>query len=110
MVVKNYSEECFGTYLVRLVKKHNYSQTKFASDLGVSKTYLFDVFNGRVKPPTPTMQERIVELLHLNNDEKNEFYSKAADGRHELPKDIVEYLINNQAEIDYLRERMRTQI
>lgn len=73
----------------------------------MSKTYLFDVFNGRVKPPTPDMQDRIVELLRLTDDEKNDFYSKAADGRHELPKDIVDYLTNNQAEIDSLRERMR---
>ena len=52
-------------------------------------------------------QDRIVELLRLTDDEKNDFYSKAAAGRHELPKDIVEYLTNNQAEIDGLRERMR---
>jgi len=104
---KEYVEGSFGAYFVKLIKEHDYSQTRFASDLAVSKTYLFDVFNGRVKPPAPDMQERIVELLQLNDDEKNEFYSKAAAGRHELPKDIVEYLTNNQAEIDGLRERMR---
>lgn len=107
MAKKEYAEGSFGTYFVKLIKDHDYSQTKFASDLGVSKTYLFDVFNGRVKPPTPDMQDRIVELLRLTDDEKNDFYSKAAAGRHELPKDIVEYLTNNQAEIDCLRERMR---
>lgn len=104
---KEYAEGSFGAYFVKLIKDHEYSQAKFASDLGVSKTYLFDVFNGRVKPPTPDMQDRIVELLRLTDDEKNDFYSKAADGRHELPKDIVEYLTDNQAEIDGLRERMR---
>ena len=90
MAKKEYAEGSFGAYFVKLIKDHDYSQAKFASDLGVSKTYLFDVFNGRVKPPTPDMQDRIV-----------------ADGRHELPKDIVDYLTNNQAEIDSLRERMR---
>lgn len=80
---------------------------KFALDFDVSKTYLFDVFNGRVKPPTPDMQDRIVELLRLTDDEKNDFYSKAAEGRKELPKNIVDYLTNNQSEIDGLRERMR---
>lgn len=107
MAKKEYAEGSFGAYFVKLIKDHGYSQAKFASDLGVSKTYLFDVFNGRVKPPTPDMQERIIELLCLTGDEKNVFYSKAADGRNELPKDIVEYLTNNQAEIDGLRERMR---
>lgn len=92
MAKKEYAEGSFGAYFVKLIKDHDYSQAKFASDLGVSKTYLFDVFNGRVKPPTPDMQDRIVELLRLTDDEKNDFYSKAADGRHELPKDIVEYV------------------
>ena len=108
MIKKKYTEGSFGAYFVKLIKDHNYSQTKFATDLGVSKTYLVDVFNGRLKPPTPDMQERIVELLNLTGDEKNDFYNKAADGRHELPKDIVEYLKNNKDEIDNLRERMRT--
>ena len=84
MAKKEYTEGSFGVYFVKLIKDHDYSQAKFASDLGVSKTYLFDVFNGRVKPPTPDMQDRIVELLRLTDDEKNDFYSKAADGRHEL--------------------------
>ena len=108
MAKKEYAEGSFSAYFVKLIRDHDYSQAKFASDLGVPKTYLFDVFNGRVKPPTPDMQDRIIELLSLTEDEKNEFYNKAADGRHELPKDIVEYLTNNQAEIDGLRERMRT--
>lgn len=107
MAKKEYVEGSFGAYFVKLIKDHNYSQTKFAADLGVSKTYLFDVLNGRVKPPTPDMQERIVELLHLTDNEKNDFYSNAAYGRNELPKDIVEYLMSNKVEIDILRERMR---
>ena len=92
---------------MKLIKDHNYSQAKFAADLGISKTYLFDVFNGRVKPPTSDMQECIVELLRLTDSEKAEFYNKAAVGRNELPKDIVDYLKNNQAVIENLRERMR---
>ena len=107
MTKKEYAAGSFGAYLVNLINEHHYSQTKFALELGISKTYLFDVFNGRVKPPAPDMQERIVKLLDLNETEKFEFYSKAADGRNELPRDIVEYLTNNKDEIDYLRERMR---
>ncbi len=107
MAKKEYAAGSFGAYFVELIKNHDYSQANFAADLGVSKTYLVDVFHGRVKPPTPDMQERIVELLRLTDSEKTEFYSKAAVGRNELPKDIVEYLTNNQTEIDKLRERMR---
>ena len=107
MAKKEYAEGSFGAYFVKLIQDHDYSQAKFASDLGVSKTYLFDVLNGRVKPPTPDMQDSIIKLLGLEGTAKTEFYTKAADGRHELPKDIVDYLTNNQAEIDGLREKMR---
>ena len=106
---KEYEKGSFGAYFVKLIKEHNYSQTRFAMDLGVSKTYLFDVFNGRVKPPTPDMQERIVKLLDLSDDEKEDFYSKAADGRDELPKDIFDYLKGNDIEINRLREVMANQ-
>ncbi len=104
---KEYVEGSFGAYFVELIRARGYSQAKFADELRVSKTYLFDVFNGRLKPPTPDMQDRIKELLKLDEKETNDFYTKAAEGRNELPKDIVEYLTNNQTEIDILRERMR---
>ena len=107
MVKKKYEEGSFGAYLVELLAVRKYSQSKFAKDLGVSKTYLFDVFNGRVKPPTPDKQDIIVELLDLNEKEKNDFFNKAALGRNELPKDIVNYLTKNQSEIENLREKMR---
>ncbi len=51
MLKKEYAKGTFGAYFVELIKVHGYSQIKFAIDLGVSKTYLFDVFNGRVKSP-----------------------------------------------------------
>lgn len=108
MAKKEYIEGTFGAYFVQLIREHNYSQSKFAMELGVSKTYLFDVFNGRIKPPTPEMQEKIVTILGLSDIEKQEFYTRAANGRKELPKDIVDYLAGNQVEIIYLRERMRT--
>ena len=107
MAKKEYSEGSFGAYFVKLIKDHGFSQTKFASELGVSKTYLVDVFNGRLKPPAPEMQDRIIQVLSLEETERNDFYNRAADGRNELPKDIVEYLISNKTEIDNIRERMR---
>lgn len=107
MAKKDYPEGSFGAYFVQLIKNHGFSQSKFASDLGVSKTYLVDVFNGRIKPPAPDMQERIITLLGLDEQSSVEFYDKAANGRDELPKDIVEYLSHNKSEIDKIRERLR---
>lgn len=103
---KEYTQGSYGAYLVDLIKLHNFSQAEFAKRLDVSRTYLFDVFNGRVKPPARDMQDRIVALLELVDSQREEFYNKTAEGRNELPKDIFEFLYNNTEELKAIRERM----
>lgn len=107
MAKTKYQEGTFGAYFVALLKEKHYTQAKFAEDLKVSKTYLFDIFHNRINPPTPDKQEQIIALLKLNDDEKLEFLDKAAVGRGELPKDVVDYLTKNPEEIQKLRESMR---
>ena len=102
-----YQAGTFGAYFVELIKKKDYTQAGFADALGVSKTYLFDIFHNRINPPTRERQEQIILLLKLNEKEKLEFLDKAAVGRGELPKDIVDYLTKNPEEIQKLRESMR---
>lgn len=107
MVKAKYQEGTFGAYFVALLKEKRYTQAQFADALGVSKTYLFDIFHNRINPPTPDKQEQIIALLKLNKKEKLEFLDKAAAGRGELPKDIVQFLTDHPNEIEKLRERMR---
>ena len=104
---KSYEQGSYGAYLADLIKRHNFSQAEFAKQINVSRTYLFDLLNGRVKPPAPEMQERIVTVLKLTGDEKEEFFNTTAIGRKEIPKDIFDYLYNNADEIAAIRERMR---
>ena len=106
MAKTEYQEGTFGKYFVELLKEKHYTQAQFADDLGVSKTYLFDIFHNRINPPTPDKQEQIIALLKLNENEKLEFLDKAAVGRCELPKDIVQFLTSNPNEIKKLREKM----
>lgn len=107
MAKTKYQAGTFGEYFVKLIKQKDYTQADFADALGVSKTYLFDVFHNRINPPTPDKQEQIIALLKLSENEKLEFLDKAAVGRGELPKDIVDYLTKNPEEIQKLRESMR---
>ncbi len=100
-------QDSYGEYLADLIKKHKYSQSEFAKLINISRTYLYDLFNGRVKPPAPEMQEKIILALDLCGSEKEEFYNRTAAGRDELPKDIFEYLYDNTNEIAMLRERMK---
>ena len=104
MAKTKYQAGTFGAYFVALLKEKHYTQAQFADDLGVSKTYLFDIFHNRINPPTPDKQEQIIALLKLSENEKLEFLDKAAVGRGELPKDIVEFLVKNKDEINKIRE------
>ena len=107
MAKTKYQAGTFGAYFVALLKEKHYTQAQFADDLGVSKTYLFDIFHNRINPPTPDKQEQIIALLKLSENERLEFLDKAAVGRGELPKDVVDYLTKNPKEIQKLRESMR---
>ena len=104
---KHYEQGSYGEYLVALIKRHNFSQSEFARRINVSRTYLFDLLNGRVKPPAPEMQEKIVSALGLTGNEKDEFFNITAAGRKEIPKDVFDFLYNNTNEIAIIRERMR---
>ena len=106
MAKTKYQAGTFGAYFVALLKEKHYTQAQFAEDLKVSKTYLFDIFHNRINPPTPDKQEQIIALLKLNENEKLKFLDKAAVGRGELPKDIVEYLAQNPNEIKILRKKI----
>ena len=110
MAKTKYQAGTFGAYFVALLKEKHYTQAQFADDLGVSKTYLFDIFHNRINPPTRERQEQIITLLKLNEKETLEFLDKAAVGRGELPTDIVQFLTDNPNEIEKLRERMRDKL
>ena len=103
-----YKQGSYGEYLASLIKEHSYSQSEFAKCINISRTYLYDLFNGRVKPPAPDMQEKIISVLGLSGNEKEEFYNRTAAGRCEIPKDIFDYIYNNEDEISVIRERMQS--
>lgn len=102
-----YEQGSYGKYLARLIREHHFSQSEFARRINVSRTYLYDLLNDRMKPPAPEMQEKMILALDLTGSEKEEFYNRTASGRGELPKDVFEYLYNNSNEISAVRERMR---
>lgn len=104
---KVYEPNSYGEYLSQLIKEHNFSQSEFAKLINISRTYLYDLLNGKVKPPAPGLQEKIISILNLSGNEKDEFYNRTAAGRGELPKDVFEYLYNNTDEISMVRERIR---
>lgn len=106
MAKDRYPEGSFGALLSHLIRQHGFTQTRFLQEMGISKTYLFDIFHGRVKAPNGRMQLRMAEVLHLTADERAGFLDSAAEARGEVPADIRMQLQYDST----LRARIRAQI
>lgn len=106
MAKEKYQADSFGALLAELIKRHGYTKTRFLQEMGISKTYLFDIFHGRVKAPNVAMQLRMAEVLELDDAERADFFDKAALVRKEVPADIFMAL----AEDASLRAWIRTAI
>lgn len=77
----------FGEALREMRLEKGFSLRKFAKDVGVSPTYLSQVEQGKVEPPTADRVKRMAELLGENQDEWNALAGRVAE---ELPKIINE--------------------
>lgn len=88
----------FGTFVKekRLVKGINLR--KLAELLELAPAYISDIENGNRNSPSPDKMEKLVEVLGLNEDEKNEMYDLAAKDRdNTVAPDISEYVKSNDA-------------
>ncbi|MDF2505582.1 MAG: hypothetical protein K0R06_3076 [Clostridium sp.] len=81
----------FGELLSEMIEEKNMTKTKFYEELGISKTYFFDVLKGRVVPPCSEMQFRIIQILQPSVEKRKQFFELAAEKRNEMPADIVWY-------------------
>lgn len=106
MAKERYREDSFGALLAELIKERGFTQTRFLREMAISKTYLFDIFHGRVKAPNAKMQMRIADLLGLVGRERADFFDKAAQVRGEVPADIFAAI----AEDAQFRASIRAQI
>ena len=91
-------EKTFGTFVKekRLVKGINLR--KLAELLELAPAYISDIENGNRNSPSPDKMEKLVEVLGLNEDERNEMYDLAARDRdNTVAPDISEYVKSNDA-------------
>jgi len=88
----------FGQMLREKRIEKGYSLRKFAQEVGVSPTYLSQVEQGNVQPPTADRVKRMAEILGENPDEMI-----ALAGR--VPEDLPEIIHSHPREIpELLRE------
>ena len=91
-------EKTFGTFIKEKRLEKGINLRKLAELLVLAPAYISDIENGNRNSPSPDKMEKLVELLGLNEDERNEMYDLAAKDRdNTVAPDISEYVKSNDA-------------
>lgn len=101
-------KKAFGNFLRALIKQAGKSQSEFYSAVGITKPYFYDILSGKVNPPPPEIQYKMLEHLDVNKQQYNEFLNLAAEGRGEVPADIVKLISDHPAKLDKIRVALTT--
>jgi len=95
----------FGDLLKELIKKEGITQQKFYESVGIGKPYFYDIASGKVCPPPPDVQMRMVSAFtKLTPDEKTGFFDVAARERKEVPADIAKMLFDHPGDMNSVRK------
>ena len=80
----------FGSFLKKEISRNDYSQNKFAKEIGVSSYYLGQLIKGEKRPPSREIQNKIVLKLNFDNNKKNKFYDIIEKEKDDIPSDIYD--------------------
>lgn len=99
-------KKAFGNFLRFLIQQSNLSQAAFYSAVDITKPYFYDIISGKVNPPPPEMQYKMLDHLHINDHQRYEFFNLAAEGRNEIPADIAKLILDHPTELDKIRKEL----
>ena len=101
-------EKAFGNFLWEMIKQTGISQSAFYSAVEITKPYFYDILSGKVNPPPPDMQYKMLKNLNLDDQQRNEFLNLAAEVRGEVPADIAKLIADHPAKLTIIRETLTT--
>lgn len=101
-------KKAFGNFLREMIKQTGISQSEFFSAVEITKPYFYDILSGKVNPPPPDVQYKMLENLNLDEQQRNEFLNLAAEGRGEIPADIAKLIADHPAKLAIIRETLTT--
>ena len=101
-------KKAFGNFLREMIKQTGISQSSFYSAVDIKKPYFYDILSGKVNPPPPDVQYKMLENLNLDEQQRNEFLNLAAEGRGEVPADIAKLIAEHPTELAAIREILTT--
>lgn len=99
-------KKAFGNFLREMIRQTGISQSAFYSAVEITKPYFYDILSGKVNPPPPDVQYKMLANLNLNAQQRDEFLNLAAAGRGEVPADIADLISANPAKLAIIRETL----
>lgn len=97
-------ERTFGELLAFLREKKDVTLRELARGIGVSAPFLSDVEKGRRSSLTAERIEKVVAVLHLDEDERTALYTAAGKQKKTIPLDLPEYIMEHE----YVSAALRT--
>ena len=89
-------EKTFGAFIKENRLEKGINLRKLAELLELAPAYISDIENGNRNSPSPDKMEKLVEVLGLNEEERNEMYDLAAKDRdNTVAPDISQYVKSN---------------
>lgn len=101
-------KKAFGNFLREMIRQTGISQSAFYSAVEITKPYFYDILSGKVNPPPPDVQYKMLENLNLDEQQRNEFLNLAAEGRGEVPADIARMIAEHPLDLDKIRSTLTT--
>lgn len=100
----NDDRKAFGSFLKEMIKQCRMTQTAFYLKVGITKPYYYDIASGKVNPPPPEIQYRMLEVLDgISSKQRNNFLNLAAKGRGEIPADIAQLIADHPQNLEEIR-------
>lgn len=84
----------FGAFIAQKRIEKDVKLKPIAEKLGVSVTYLSDIIKGRRNPPDIEGLESLVEILNLNDEEREEMLDLAGKERKQVSPDLPDYIMD----------------
>lgn len=85
----------FAEFLKEKRTQKGLTLRKMAELIDIAPAYLSDIEKRKRNAPSQDVLERLVEILELSDEEKNEMYDLAAMDKDTIAPDITEYVSTN---------------
>ena len=85
----------FGEYIKQKRQEKGKTLRGLADEIGIAPSYMSDIEKGKRNAPTQEYLEKLITVLELNEEERNELFDLAATSKDTIAQDLTEYVSEN---------------